>query len=78
MRRGRTLIFVVLIIIIAAVVGCCGLYPVCGSDVSEPATCLCRGLYRGAAHPAGWENHADLLTTIKIAPENVVERDVYG
>jgi len=73
MRRGRTLIFVFLIIIIAAVVAFFAYtqYFAKPSVADQP---LFREVYiAGQNIPQGGTITADLLATIKIAPENVVE-----
>jgi len=72
MRRVRTLIFVFLIIIIAAVVG----YVAYNQYFAKPAATELPAyveVYIAAQPiPQGGTITADLLTTIKIAPENVV------
>jgi len=73
MRRGRTLILVFLIIIIAAVVAFFAYtqYFAKASVADQP---LFREVYiAGQNIPQGGTITADLLATIKIAPENVVE-----
>jgi hypothetical protein len=73
MRRGRTLIFVFLIIIIAAVVGFVA-YRQYTATQAVAATPTYVEVYIAAQPIAqGGTISADLLTTIKIAPENVVE-----
>jgi pilus assembly protein CpaB len=72
MRRARTLILVFLIIIIAAVVG----YVAYNQYIAKPAEAAVPAyveVYIAAQPiPQGGTITADLLTTIKIAPENVV------
>lgn len=72
MRRGRTLIFVFLIIIIAAVV----LYVAYNQFMKPPAVvapAYVEVYIAGQNIPQGGVISNDLLATIKIAPENVVE-----
>jgi pilus assembly protein CpaB len=73
MRRGRTLIFVFLIIIIAAVVAYVAYsqYVATQAVVVPPASV--EVYIAGQNIPQGGTITADLLATIKIAPENVVE-----
>jgi len=72
MRRGRTLIFVFLIIIIAGVVGYLAYNQLVKPPVAaEPA--YVEVYIAGQNISQGGEIKQDLLSTIKIAPENVVE-----
>ena len=73
MRRGRTLIFVFLIIVIMGVVG----FVVYTQYIAKPAVVeqppFTEVYIAAQPIPQGGTITADLLTTIKIAPENVVE-----
>ncbi len=73
MRRGRTLIFVFLIIIIVAVVAFVAYrqYTATQTAVVQPA--FVEVYIAGQNIPQGGTITSDLLATIKIAPENVVE-----
>jgi Flp pilus assembly protein CpaB len=75
MRRGRTLIFVFLIIIVMAVVGYVAYrqyvqYTAAQLPVQPP---FVEVYIAGQNIPQGGTITADLLATIKVAPENVVE-----
>src|SRR6266542_4201141 len=76
MRRGRTLIFVFLIIIIIVLGGGFVLYNqyIASQAAAVPVAPAFVEVYiAGQNIPQGGTITADLLTTIKIAPENVVE-----
>ena len=71
MRRGRTLIFIILIIIIGMVVAFVAFNQVAGP--TQPQQPVFVEIYIAAQNiPQGGEIKAELLTTIKIAPENLV------
>jgi pilus assembly protein CpaB len=73
MRRGRTLIFVFLIIIIAAVVAFVA-YRQYSATIDVPVQPAFVEVYIAGQNIAqGGEIKLELLSTIKIAPENVVE-----
>ncbi|MBI3162106.1 MAG: hypothetical protein HYZ23_06335 [Chloroflexi bacterium] len=73
MRRGRTLIFVFLILIIGLAVAFVALRPILfPSTVTPPAPTTVDVYIAMQPIPQGGEIKAESLTTIKIAPENLV------
>jgi len=73
MRRGRTLIFVFLIIIIAAVVAFLAYTQYFAKPTAAEQPAFVEVYIAGQNISQGATITLDLLTTIKIAPENVVE-----
>ncbi len=73
MRRGRTLIFVLLIIIIAAVVGFVAYRQYASTQAVPVQQAFVEVYIAGQNIPQGGIITPELLATIKIAPENVVE-----
>jgi pilus assembly protein CpaB len=73
MRRGRTLIFVFLIIIIAAVVAFVAYRQYTATQTVAVQPAFVEVYIAGQNIPQGGAITSDLLATIKIAPENVVE-----
>jgi hypothetical protein len=73
MRRGRTLIFVLLIIIIAAVVAFVAYRQYTSTQAVAVQPAFVEVYIAGQNIPQGGIISPELLATIKIAPENVVE-----